>query len=172
MCAARPHDRLDLLAVPGPGDDPVGDVEQVATRRRWPAQPASLDAHAAVPPTVRRATRRVGTPSPTGTPWPSLPQVPGRAHGEVVAHGVDVLEHLGAVADEVALADRLGDLAVLDQVRLGHAEHEVAGGGVDLAAAEVGHEHAVGGAGDDVVGVVGRRSIRNVLVIRTIGRCW
>ena len=52
-------------------------------------------------------------------------------------------EHLRAVADEVALADRVGDLAVLDQVGLGHAEHEVAGGGVDLAAAELGHVHAV-----------------------------
>ena len=31
----------------------------------------------AVPPTVRAATRRVGTPMPTGTDWPSLPQVPG-----------------------------------------------------------------------------------------------
>ena len=53
------------------------------------------------------------------------------------------LQHLRAVADEVALAERLGDLAVLDEVGLGHAEHEVAGGGVDLAAAEVGHVHAV-----------------------------
>ena len=78
---ARPaDDRLDLLAVVGPGDDAVGDVEQVARHAG-----AGADAHAAVPPTVSRATRRVGTPSPTGTPWPSLPHVPGRAHGEVVA---------------------------------------------------------------------------------------
>ena len=33
--------------------------------------------HAAVPPMVRLVTRIVGTPSPTGTPWPSFPQVPG-----------------------------------------------------------------------------------------------
>ena len=83
------------------------------------------------------ATRRVGTPSPTGTPWPSLPQVPGGPMAKSLPSGVDAAEHLGAVADEVALAERLGDLAVLDEVGLGHAEHEVAGGGVDLAAAEV-----------------------------------
>src|SRR5690606_10858784 len=34
-------------------------------------------------------------------------------------------------------------------------EHEVARGGVHLPAAEVGHVHALGGGGDDVVGVVG-----------------
>ncbi len=47
------------------------------------------------------------------------------------------LQDLRTVADEVALAERLGDLAVLDQVGLGHAEHEVAGGRVDLTAAEL-----------------------------------
>src|SRR5580658_248857 len=29
-----------------------------------------------VPPTVMRSIRRVGWPTPTGTPWPFLPQVP------------------------------------------------------------------------------------------------
>src|SRR6516162_8101556 len=32
--------------------------------------------HALVPPTVRPSIRKVGWPTPTGTPWPSLPQVP------------------------------------------------------------------------------------------------
>src|SRR5207248_9210534 len=32
--------------------------------------------YAAVPPTVRPSIFRVGWPTPTGTPWPSLPQVP------------------------------------------------------------------------------------------------
>src|SRR5207244_9140523 len=32
--------------------------------------------HSAVPPTVIRSIRSVGWPTPTGTPWPFLPQVP------------------------------------------------------------------------------------------------
>ena len=77
------------------------------------------------------------------------------AHGEVVGDGVDVAQRLRAVADEVGLAQRLGDLAVLDEVRLGHAEHEVAARRVDLPAAEAGDVHAVLGRADDVVGVAG-----------------
>src|SRR5829696_4884893 len=73
-----------------------------------------------------------------------------RAHGEVVSERIDGREHLGTVADEVALPQRSGDLAVLDEVRLGHAEHEVARGGVDLAAAELLDEHAVVRARDDL----------------------
>ena len=75
------------------------------------------------------------------------------AHREVVADRIYVHQHLGAVADQVAFAQRLGDLAVLDEVGLGHAEHEVAGRRVHLPAAELGHIHAGGGVGDDVVGV-------------------
>ena len=56
-------------------------------------------------------------------------------------------EDLGAVADEVALAQRIGELAVLDHVRLGHPEHEVAGRGVHLTAAEVRDVHAVARSG-------------------------
>src|SRR5690606_7126344 len=33
-------------------------------------------AHACVPPTVSASTLSVGCPTPTGTLWPSLPQVP------------------------------------------------------------------------------------------------
>src|SRR5207249_9146032 len=72
---------------------------------------------------------------------------------EVIADGVDRLEHLGAVADEVGGAHRLGDLAVLDHVRLGHAEDEVAGRGVHGPAAELHAVDAVRRALDDVVGV-------------------
>src|SRR6202000_3039972 len=46
-------------------------------------QPAALgagrhfiNAHRPVPPTVMRSIRSVGWPTPTGTPWPFLPQVP------------------------------------------------------------------------------------------------
>src|SRR6185312_8348826 len=35
-----------------------------------------LAAHRPVPPTVIRSMRSVGWPTPTGTPWPFLPQVP------------------------------------------------------------------------------------------------
>jgi hypothetical protein len=134
---------------------------------------------AAVPPTVRRAHPQGGHAVADGHALAVLAAGPGRAHLEVVADGIDELEHLGAVADEVALAQRLGDLAVLDQVRLGHPEHEVAGGGVDLAAAEVGHVHAVGGVGDDVVGSVvplvryrvGHADHRQVLGSSGGGRC-
>src|SRR6202008_2646334 len=35
-----------------------------------------IDAHAPVPPTVMRSILSVGWPTPTGTPWPFLPQVP------------------------------------------------------------------------------------------------
>ena len=49
----------------------------------------------AVPPTVISAMRSVGWPDETGTPWPSLPHVPGPGV-EVVAHHVDLREHLAA----------------------------------------------------------------------------
>ena len=62
--------------------------------------------------------------------------MPGGPIAKSLPTRVDQREHLRAVADEVALAQRLGDLAVLDEVGLGHAEHEVAGGRVDLTAAE------------------------------------
>src|ERR1019366_9945011 len=59
-----------------------------------------------------------------------------RRGGEVVGHGVDATEGLGAVADEVGVAQRFGEPADLDEVGLDGAEDEVARGGVDLSAAE------------------------------------
>src|SRR6266480_6326846 len=56
---------------------------------------------------------------------------------EVVADRVDHAQHLGPVADELRGPYRSGDLAALDEVRLGDPEHEVAGRGVDLAPAEL-----------------------------------
>src|SRR5690606_13781857 len=71
--AAVHRDDLDLLAGSCLGDQPLGELGEpggVAVDRCGRA-------HAAVPPTVIRVTRSVGVPSPTGTPWPSLPHVPG-----------------------------------------------------------------------------------------------
>ena len=121
--------------------DPTRDVEQLA--------------HAAVPPIVRPVTRNVGWPSPTGTPWPSLPHVPGLPIAKSLPSTSMLRKHVGTVPDEVALAERIGELAVLDHVRLVHAEHEVAGRGVHLATAEVRHVHPVIGLADDLVRVVG-----------------
>src|SRR2546423_11165694 len=59
---------------------------------------------------------------------------------EVVADGVDRLQHLEAVADDVGGAHWLADLPVLDHVTLRHAEDEVAGCGVHGSAPEL---HAV-----------------------------
>src|SRR6478735_9618002 len=82
------------------------------------------------------------------------------AHGEVIAEQVDVAQHLRAVADQVAVAQRLGDLPVLDEVRLSHAEHKVTGRGVHAAAAEVGDVHAVVGTAHDVGGIL--RAVEHV----------
>ena len=80
-----------------------------------------------VPPTVIEPILIVGQPTPTGTLWPSLPQVQMPSERlEVVAEHVDLAQHVGAVADQVHALERRGDLAVLDQVALGEREHEVA----------------------------------------------
>ena len=131
---------LDLLAGPGfPGD--------LADQRHQRLRQAP-----AVPPTVIFGDPDGGL---AGRDRDALPVLPaGAGPGvEVGADGVDGQQRLGAVADEVGGPDRSGEPPVLDEVGLGHAEDEVAGGGVDLTAAEGGAVQAVGGGGDDVVGV-------------------
>src|SRR5689334_11557083 len=59
-----------------------------------------------------------------------------RGDAQVGRHAVDREQRLEAVAGQRGAAHRARDLAVLDQVALGDAEHEVAGGGLHLAAAE------------------------------------
>ncbi len=76
-----------------------------------------------------------------------------RRHGEVGGHRVDAPQHFGAVADEVGVAQRLGDAATLNQVGLGGAEHEVARGRVDLPTAELLHVDARGGLRHDLLGI-------------------
>ena len=91
-----------------------------------------------VPPTVMLSMRTVGRPTPTGTLWPSLPQVPRPGSGMgSLPDRADVLERLRPHADERRALHRPADLAVLNQVRLAHLEDEVAVGDVHLAAAEV-----------------------------------
>ena len=124
--------------------DPVGDGLQFVDA-----------AHAAVPPIVSAFTRKRRLTVADRHALAVLAARARVAHREVVAQQVDVAQHLRTVADQVAFAQRLGDLTVLDQVGLGHAEHEVAGGRVDAAAAELGDVHAVIGAADDVVGILG-----------------
>src|SRR5262249_22460248 len=69
--ATARHEGVDLLARPGLGDDPIDDRQQLG------AGLCRNGTHAAMPPIVNDLTRNVGWPSPTGTPWPSLPHVPG-----------------------------------------------------------------------------------------------
>src|SRR5262249_31046008 len=83
--AAPTHVGLDLLALPGGRGDPGRQLQKIALDRligSARAAPCSLIrsasvAHRAVPPTVKAVTRKVGWPSPTGTPCPCFPQVPG-----------------------------------------------------------------------------------------------
>src|SRR4029450_9528646 len=64
---------------------------------------------------------------------------------EVRADDVDGAHHVDRPADQVRAADRPRHAPVLDQVPLRHTEHEVAGSGVHLAAAEAAHVDASGG---------------------------
>src|SRR5689334_7893437 len=77
-----------------------------------------------------------------------LPVLAARAgpRVEVVADSVDGLQDLGTVADEVGGAHGLGDLAVLDHVCLGHAEDEIARGGVHGPAPALHAVDAIGSA--------------------------
>src|SRR5205814_10693601 len=52
------------------------ELDSLGSPPRTHSDHAFVRAHAPVPPTVMRSTRKVGWPTPTGTPWPCLPQVP------------------------------------------------------------------------------------------------
>src|SRR5688572_16912609 len=56
--------------------------------------------------------------------------------GEVVGDHVHLLEDLGAVADDVDVLDRPGELAILDEEAVLHVEGEVAGADLYLAVGE------------------------------------
>src|SRR6266498_1883731 len=73
---------------------------------------------------------------------------------EVGAERVHRGDHAGAVADQVGATHGGGDLAVLDQVALRHAEHELTGDRVDLPPAEPLGVQATRGLPDDLLGIV------------------
>ena len=106
-------------------------------------------------------TSTVGMPTPTGTDWPGLAAGPAAiAHLEVVAHAGDLAEHIGAVADQIDVANRRSDLPVLDQVALRDRKDEVAVGDVDLSAREGLAVDAEVDAADQVLGrVLARRHV-------------
>ena len=107
---------------------------------------------ASVPPTVMGSTRSVGRPTPTGTPWPALPQVPMPvSSAKSLPMAATRVSTSGAVADQARALERRGGLAVLDQIGLGGREHELARGDVHLAAAEVFGVDALGDPADDLV---------------------
>src|SRR5262249_7186328 len=69
----------------------------------------------------------------------------------VVADHRDAGERIRPVADQHRALDRRTDLAVLDQVRFGGVEHELARGDVDLAAAEIDRVEPALDRADDLV---------------------
>jgi hypothetical protein len=91
-----------------------------------------------------------------------LPQVqpPKSSLVSLADHG-DVAQRLGAVADDVDVLDRGGDLAVLDQPAVLDVEGEVAGADLDLAVGEGLGDDALLHGGDDLVA-----GVRAVLHVR------
>jgi hypothetical protein len=81
--------------------------------------------------------RRCGWPTPTGTHWPCLPQLPMPVSSFMSLPIMEMRCIASGRCRSASRPSRRADLAVLDQVGLGAAEHELAGGDVDLAAAEV-----------------------------------
>ena len=124
-----------------------------------------------MPPTVIPVTRQ-GVPGRSRRERFVRPCRRSRGHAEVGGHRVDPAKDFGTVADQVGVAEGLGDLAVLDEVRLSRAKDEVAGGGVDLPSSELGHVDALRRLGHDLVGIgvpgqqkgVGHPDHRQVLV--------
>ena len=107
-----------------------------------------------MPPTVMRSILMVGMPTPTGTLWPSLPQMPMPSSSlRSLPTMLHVLQSFRPVADQRGVAHRTRELAVLDQVALGRGEDEVAAGDVHLPAAEVGAVEALRHGADDLFGI-------------------
>ena len=82
----------------------------------------------AVPPTVKPSMRRVGWPTPTGTLWPSLPQVPTPLSSRhvVADHGPRASAHRDRCPRWWRPWTGVEDLALLHPERLAGGEHELA----------------------------------------------
>src|SRR3954468_816104 len=76
---------------------------------------------------------------------------------EVVADHADARQYIGPVADERGALDGRTELAVLDQIGLAGGEHELAGGDIHLAAAEIDGIDTLVHRGDDLtrIGLAG-----------------
>src|SRR6267143_2876 len=74
-------------------------------------------------------------------------------HPQVVADHRYAGQRIGPVADQRGALDWCADLAVFDQVGLGHREHELAVRDVVLPAAKVGRVHAFLDRADDLFGL-------------------
>ena len=129
-CRAKTAQRLPAIAAgqsrkrcqPFEEGTALGGVERLDDRHPAAAIPGRRP-HAAVPPTVMRSRRKVGWPTPTGTPCPFLPHVPMPGSSfEVVADHGDALERVGAAADDHGALDRCADFSVLELVGLGAVE--------------------------------------------------
>ena len=126
--------------VPLLDQEPVGGggaTRSAARRARRRAARRIVAAHTWVPPTVMPSMRMVGSPTPTGTDCPSLPQVPTpSSSGRSRPTRLTRVSASGPLPISVAPFTGARDPAVLDQVGLAGREDELAAGDVDLAAAE------------------------------------
>ena len=169
------HEKLgDLSRAPsgevrtGSGSDPAeahaddaevgiqhGSAEEVAAFQSKTYCMKPPGSFLAVPPTVRRSTFNVGMPTPTGTAWPSLPQVPTPSSSfRSLPTMLTRVSTSGPLPIKRGAFDRGGDLAVFDHVGFAGGEDEFAVGDVDLASAEIDGVNAVLHGANDVFGIV------------------
>ena len=139
-------------------------LPQPGERRELVRRRPRAAGHAALPPTVRPPIRIVGRPTPTGTHWPFLPQLP-MPGSSAMSLPIARIWRSAVAPSPISVAPLTGapTTPVLHPVGLGAGEDELAVGDVDLAAAEADGVDAVLQLGEDV----GRRRRR-----RRACRCW
>ncbi len=147
--ALRPRSRLSF----SPRREPI--------RQASNPSPPSLSlwgSYALVPPTVIPSIRIVGSPTPTGTDCPSLPQVPiPESRLRSLPTILTRVSTSGPLPISVAPLTGRVISAVLDQVGLARGEHELAVGDIDLTAAEAHRVEALADRLENVLGVCARR---------------